>query len=183
MSIPFFKKFIGNFFQIARARSPHLAVRWASLCRVLPSPFQRLTSSHRLFHRLPKVGFLVSGDWFTFIYRTTGLHAVGVIGSVAPAAVSRSHWLSWATPSTSRCLGLCHTFPRPLCLYYSTVAGGCQGVFHIFLVVCGRPHAGFEPAPHQACLGCPFSPLDAYSIAHWGQNVNSFFEKISVSIG
>lgn len=54
----------------ARVRSPRLAARWASLCRVLPSPFQRLGVANLI-------------AWFTFIYRTTGLHAVGVIGSVA----------------------------------------------------------------------------------------------------
>ena len=47
---------------------------------------------------LPEVCGCVLSAWFTFIYRTTGLHAVGSWGWSLLYAVSRSYRLTWVAP-------------------------------------------------------------------------------------
>ena len=75
-------------------------------CRVLPSPFQRLGVANLI-------------AWFTFIFRVTGLRAVGVfVGSVLP--LSRGRFTA---------------SPRPLCFYCSTLLATCQALFLFFLRV------------------------------------------------
>lgn len=65
--------------------------------------------------------------WFTFVYRTTGLRAVGdfVVG-VLQTHVGRT--------LTFRPLGLCPASPC-LCLDYSTLLAICQALFFDFLGV------------------------------------------------
>ena len=60
--------------------------------------------------------FSARGVWFTFIYRTQGHRAVGVLEK-------RSYRLSWVSPVLGSPLS------RPLCLYYSTWRLDCQALF------------------------------------------------------
>lgn len=79
-------------------------------CRVLPSPFQRLVC--------PQAGRVADlTAWLTFIYRATGLRAVGVLGGGLTAS-----------RGAARSLGL--PPPRPLYLDYSTGFVLCQDFFY-----------------------------------------------------